>query len=51
MWRLDVARGWDYGLRQVEKLVAPPAIAARRRLRRFHEQVTQQAVALFTDMV
>src|SRR5215467_705751 len=34
----------------MEKLVAPPAIAARRRLRRFHQQKTKQAVALFTDM-
>jgi hypothetical protein len=34
----------------VEKLVAPPAIAARRRLRRFHQQEPKQAVALFTDM-
>jgi hypothetical protein len=34
----------------VEKLVAPPAIAACRRLRRFHQQEPQQAVALFTDM-
>src|SRR5215472_9558377 len=37
-------------LRQVEKLVAPPAIAAHCCLRRFYQQETKQAVALFTDM-
>lgn len=34
----------------MEKLVAPPLIAARRRLRCFHQQETKQAVTLFTNV-
>ena len=36
-------------LRQVEKLVAPPAIAAHGRLRRFHQPAPQQAVPRLAD--
>ena len=34
----------------MKKLVAPPLVAARRRLRRFHQQETKQAVALFPNV-
>src|SRR5271169_1695845 len=36
--------------RQVEVLAAPFLVAAHRHLRRFHQQKTQQSVALFRDV-